>query len=77
MSYSLLPSEISLGGVYFSPLIFAALLGLGMALLATRLLERFDLARYIWYPSLFFLALAVTCTCLTGFFIIPFVVPAG
>ncbi len=71
MNYSHLPSEISLGGVYFSPIVFAVMLGVMMAWVITRLLNRLGLARFIWYPPLFFFALSVICTCFVGYFIIP------
>ena len=71
MNYSHLPSEISLGGIYFSPILFAALLGVVIAWVITRLLNRLGLARFIWYPPLFFLALSVICTGFVGYFIIP------
>ena len=71
MNYSHLPSEISLGGIYFPPLLFAVLLGVLMAWIITRILNRLDLARFVWYPPLFFLALCVICTGFVGHFIIP------
>ena len=71
MNYSHLPSEISLGGIYFPPLLFAGLLGVFMAWVITRILNRMDLARFVWYPPLFFLALSVICTGFVSYFIIP------
>lgn len=71
MNYAHLPSEISLGGIYFPPLLFAAMLGVLMAWLITRILNRLDMARFVWYPPLFFLALSVICTGFVGYFIIP------
>ena len=71
MNYSRLPIETSIGGVYFPPILLATILGVLMAWCITRLLNRFGLAEFIWYPSLFSLALAVICTGLVSFFIIP------
>ena len=71
MNYAHIPMEISLGGVYFPPLLFAASLGVLFAWVITRLMNRFGLARFIWNPPLFFLALSVICTHLVGTFLIP------
>lgn len=71
MNYSHIPRELSAGGVYFPPLLLASLLGVLMAWAITRLLNRYDLARFVWFPPLFFLALAVICTGFVGYFIIP------
>lgn len=71
MRYSHLPMEISLGGIYFPPLMFAVILGVLMAWVITRLLNRLHLARFIWHPPLFFLALAVICTAFVKHFLIP------
>lgn len=71
MNYSNLPSEVSLGGIYFPPLLIAGLLGVFMAWVITRILNRMDLARFVWYPPLFFLALSVICTGFVSYFIIP------
>ena len=66
-----IPVEISIGGIYFPPVLFAILLGVLLASLLARLLNRLNLTRFIWHPPLFFLALAVACTRLVGLFIIP------
>jgi len=71
MNYSHLPIEVSICGIYFSPILLATVLGVMLAWVITRLLNRFGLAQFIWYPPLFFLALAVICTGLVSFFIIP------
>ena len=64
--------ELSVGGVYFSPLLFAIILGVIVAWLVTRVLNWTRLSRFVWFPPLFFLALAVICTHLIGRFLIPF-----
>ena len=71
MSSSNIPMEISIGGIYFPPIMFAILLGVVLASVISRLLNRFNLTRFIWHPPLFFIALAVVCTRLVGIFIIP------
>lgn len=67
-----MPSEFDFGGVYFSPLLLASIAGVVLAWLLTRLLNRLDLARFVWWPALFFLALCVICTGLVGAFLLPF-----
>jgi hypothetical protein len=71
MNPASIPGEIALGGIYFPPVLFATLLGVLLAGLLTRLLNRLNLTRFIWHPPLFFVALAVVCTRLVDLFIIP------
>lgn len=71
MNYNYLPIEQSIGGVYFSPILSAGFFGILLAWLVTRVMNRFRLARYVWHPPLFFVALAVICTGLIGQFFIP------
>jgi len=71
MNYDHLPIEQSIAGIYISPVLTAGLLGVVIAWFITRLMNRLQLARYIWHPPLFFLALCVICTGFVGTFIIP------
>ena len=66
-----IPMEISIGGIYFPPIMFAILLGVLLASIIAKLLNRFNLTRFIWHPPLFFLALAVVCTRVVSIFFIP------
>ena len=67
----LIPSEFSIGGVYFPPLLIASLLGFFTAWLTTQLLNRYRLSRFFAYPPLVLLALAVIYSLLFGTFVIP------
>jgi len=67
-----MPVEFVIGGVYFSPMLLASIVGVAFAWLLARLLNRLDLARFVWWPPLVFLALCVICTGLVGAFLIPF-----
>ena len=69
MSY--MPHEFAIGGVYFPPLLIAGILGVAAAALTAMLLNRYRLSRFIYYPPLVFLALAVIYTVLIGTFLIP------
>ena len=64
-----IPHDVVLGGVYLPPLLVAGLLGLLAAIATTRLLNRYRLSRYFFYPPLVLLALAVIYTVLVGTFI--------
>jgi len=67
-----IPSEFTIGGVYMPPMLVAAVLGIIAAHVTTRLLNRFRLSRYLFYPALVFLSLAVIFTALLGTVLIPF-----
>lgn len=71
MSYAELPVEISLGGVFFPPLLLASIAGLLVAALITMLMNRNDWNRFVWHPPLFFVSLAVVWTGIIGTFLIP------
>jgi len=64
------PSEFAIGGVFMPPLLVAALLGAVAAVVTSRLLNRYRLSRYFFYPPLVFLALMIIYTVLIGTFII-------
>lgn len=66
----LIPSEFSIAGVYFPPLLIAGLLGAVAAWLTAQLLNRYRLSRFFAYPPLVFLALAAIYTVAFGTFII-------
>jgi len=66
-----IPHEFSIGEVYMPPLLVAAFLGLIAAMLTARLLNRYRLTRYFFYPPLVFLALVAIYTTIIGTFIVP------
>lgn len=66
-----IPHEFTISGVYFSPLLIAAFLGVMAAALTAIALNRYRLSRFLFYPPLVFVALAVIYTGLIGTFIIP------
>ena len=68
---NLIPSEFAVGGVYFPPMLIAALLGLVLAWLTAHLLNRYRLSRFFFYPPLVLLALVAIYAVLIGTFIIP------
>jgi hypothetical protein len=68
---NLVPSEFSIGGVYFPPLLIAAIIGFAAAWLTALLLNRYRLSRFFFYPPLVLLALAVIYTVIIGTFVIP------
>ena len=68
---NLIPSEFTIGGVYFPPLLLAGVLGVAAAVLTAYLLNRYRLSRFFFYPPLVFLALAVIYTSIIGTYVIP------
>jgi hypothetical protein len=66
----IVPSEFAIGGVYMPPLLIAAILGTAMAVVVARLLNRYRLSRYFFYPPLVYLAMTIIFTVLIGTFII-------
>ena len=65
-----IPHEFTIGGVYVPPLLIAGLLGAIAAVVTARLLNRYRLSRYFFYPPLVFLSLMVIYTVFIGTFII-------
>lgn len=65
-----MPHEFAIGGVYMPPLLIAAILGTIAAVATIRLLNRYRLSRYFFYPPLVFVALAIIYTVFIGTFII-------
>jgi hypothetical protein len=66
-----MPVEIAIGGVYMPPMLIAGLLGTLAAVATARLLNRYRLSRYLFYPPLAFVALMIIFTVLIGTFLIP------
>ena len=69
---SSMPYEFAIGGVFMPPLLVAGLLGTIAAVVTARLLNRYRLSRYFFYPPLAFVALAVIFTVLFGTLLLPF-----
>jgi hypothetical protein len=67
----LIPHELHIGEVFFPPILLDAALGLAAAWITARLLNRFRLTRYFYYPSLVLIAVAVIYTGLLSIFLFP------
>ena len=65
-----IPHEFAIGGVYMPPLLIAAILGVLGAIVSARLLNRYRLSRYFFYPPVVMLAMMAVYTVLIGTFII-------
>ena len=61
------PHEFAIGGVYLPPLLAFAILGIVLALLTGKLLNRVRLSQYISHPPVVSLSLAVIYTILLEF----------
>ena len=65
-----IPHEFAIGEVFMPPLLVAAFLGLLAAMVTARLLNRYRLTKYFFYPPLVFIALTIIYTFFIGTFII-------
>ena len=65
-----IPHEFAIGGVYMPPLLVAGVFGVIAAVVTARLLNRYRLSRYLFYPPLVLLAMVIIYTVLFGTFII-------
>ena len=65
-----MPHEFAIGGVYMPPLLIAPIFGTIAAVVTARLLNRYRLSRYFFYPPLVFVALSIIYTVFIGTFII-------
>jgi hypothetical protein len=66
------PHEISIAGIYFPPVLLAALPGVAAAAFTAALLNRYRLSRFFAYPPLVFLAISVLYTSAIGALFLPF-----
>jgi len=67
----LIPHELHVGEIFFPPILLNATLGLLATSITARLLNRFRVSRYFYYPSLVLIALAVIYTGLLSIFLFP------
>jgi len=66
-----IPREFNISGVYLPPVLIAVVLGAIAAWISARLLNRYHLSKYFFYPPLVFVAMMVIYTMLFSV-IIPF-----
>ena len=66
------PTELTVGGVYLPPMLVAGMLGVLLASLTARLLNRYRWSRFFFYPPLVFVALTVLYTVAVGYVLVPF-----
>lgn len=67
---STFPHEFAIGGVYLPPLLVASFFGVIAGFITIRLLNRYRLSTYFFYPPLASLSLMVIYTLLIGMFVI-------
>jgi len=67
----LIPRELYIGEVFFPPMLLDAMLGLLAASITAHLFNRFRVSRYLYYPPLVLIALAVIYTGLFSIFVFP------
>lgn len=67
----LVPMEVEIAGTYYPPLLLAAILGTIGMVLTTKLLNRYRLFRFVFFPNLIMMAQVAIYTVLIGTFVIP------
>jgi hypothetical protein len=65
-----IPHEFAIGGVYLPPLLIAAIVGVALATLSGRLLNRNNWSEHFFDPPLVMLAMMIIYTVLIGTFVI-------
>jgi hypothetical protein len=64
------PHEFAIGGVYMPPMLVAAVLAALATLVTVRLLNKYRLSRYFFYPPIVLLSMVIIYTVLIGTFVI-------
>ena len=64
-----MPHEIQIAGVFFPPMLIAAIVGVLATVVTVRTLNRFRLARLFYAPTLVQLCLAIVYTLLVNSFL--------
>lgn len=64
------PHEFSIGDVYLSPLLVSTLFAVLVASVTAKLLNRYKLSKYFFYPPLVYVAMLFIYTVLISTFII-------
>ena len=67
---SQVPHEFAIGGVYMPPLLVAATLAVVATVVTARLLDRYRLSRYFFYPPAVLLSMVIIYTVLIGTFVV-------
>jgi hypothetical protein len=57
-----IPHELSISGIYMPPLFVAALVGIVLAIITAKLLNKYRLSNYLYYPPLVFVSMVVIFT---------------
>ena len=66
MSFLPIPHELAVGDVFLPPLLIAAMAGLILATLTSRVFDHYRLSQYLFFPPLVLLSLSVIYTVLIG-----------
>ena len=67
-----IPHEVSIAGVFFPPMLLAAIPGVAAAGLTALALNRYRLSRFFVHPPLVFVSLSILYTSLIGALWLPF-----
>lgn len=66
------PHEIYIGEIFIPPMLVAGVLGVIAASITSKLLNKYHLSKYFFYPPLVSVALMVIYTVFFGWIFIPF-----
>ena len=66
-----IPAAVSLGFFFVPPIFIDIVVGLLLAWLVARVLNRTGLSRFLWHPPLAFLGLVVLMSSLVGILVLP------
>jgi hypothetical protein len=64
------PHEFAIGGVYLPPMLVAAVLAVLATVVTARLLNKYRLSKYFFYPPAVLLSMVIIYTVLIGTFVI-------
>lgn len=68
----MIPHEFYVIGICLPPLLVAATIGVVLAGICARILNKYDMAKYFCFPTLIFIALAVIFTLVLNYVFLPF-----
>jgi hypothetical protein len=66
-----IPAEVEIAGTYFPPVLLAFILGVIAMVLTVKVLNRYRMSRYFFFPNLVMLALVIIYTLIIGTFVFP------
>ena len=66
-----IPAEVEIAGTYFPPLLIVVLISMLLMIVTVRLLNRYRLSRFFFFPNLVMLSLVIIYSAIIGTWVIP------